>query len=209
MWNLYFLNNEYFLEAGTFNNTKTESEVFCFLNSNNDNCYFSRSDRFYDLSKKVGLIRKAVPEDMNEILRFGYDAWNEDRDMEAFLKSYESSMDHLTGQRYLIENNEEIIMADLNTIRFSRDVVGIASVACKPENRREGWISKLLSAVILLLISENPRMKFLLFSEIEPDFYRRFGFYELPLQNFLPSVAMGRSESGFTMQELAFMNRYF
>ncbi len=147
--------------------------------------------------RRVGLVRTVAPEDEPTVLAFGYDAWGAGRELGAFVASYAHSAHHLRGTRYLLEDDAGAIVADLNTLRFQRGVVGIASVATHPERRREGHASRLLAAVMALVRereqrTEEPTTRFLLFSEVNPALYERLGFrtVEPARQRFAPSVAM-------------------
>lgn len=156
-------------------------------------------------------LRKADPEDIETLLTFGFDAWHEGRDLNTFLNSYATSFNHIYGQRYLLENLEGEIICDVNTLRFSRNVTGLASLATNPKYRKKGFASLLLTAVMSLLRHEAPNTKFLLFSEIDPKFYEKLGFKSLPAnkQHHLPSLAMGHSEDALTDIEMDFARNYF
>lgn len=155
--------------------------------------------------------RKAAPSDISELLSFGYDAWGEGESMSSFIDSYEKDKNHLKGQRYLLETLSGEILANLNTLILSKNVIGIASVATKPAVRRKGHAALLLNAVMELLKIENPNYTFLLFSEVSPSYYERLGFKPLPTshQKFLPSLAMYHGKRELSAEELALMDKYF
>jgi ribosomal protein S18 acetylase RimI-like enzyme len=157
------------------------------------------------------MIRKAAPSDIPELLSFGYDAWGEGESMSSFIESYEKDRNHLRGQRYLIETLSGETLANLNAILLSRNVIGIASVATKPEVRRNGHAARLLNAVMELLKLENPNYTFMLFSEISLSYYQKLGFKALPAsyQKFSPSVAMSNGKRDLTEEELVLMDKYF
>lgn len=161
-------------------------------------------------SKQSYIIRKANPEDFEILLSFGYDAWGESQPLASFISSYQSSLNHLRGQRYLVQTLSGDILANLNTILFSKDLIGIASVATKPSARRMGLASLLLRAVISLLRLENPNYNFLLYSEISPDFYKRLGFTFIdPANQKFLHPAMGLNSRPFRPAELEVLNEYF
>jgi len=161
--------------------------------------------------KPLYLLRKAAPADIPELLSFGYDAWGDGEPMTEFLESYNTDPNHLRGQRYLIEDMGGNILANLNTLLLSKNVIGIASVATKPSMRKKGYAALLLKAVMELLKLENPSYTFLLFSEISPTYYETLGFKPLPAQyqKFLPSVAMSNGNRSLQSDELALMENYF
>ena len=159
----------------------------------------------------VYMIRKAAPDDISELLSFGYDAWGNGKSMPSFLESYNLDQNHLRGQRYLIETLSGEILANLNTLILSKNVIGIASVATKPSMRKKGHAALLIKAVMELLRLENSSYTFMLFSEISPTYYEKLGFTSLPSgnQKFLPSVAMSNGSRDLQSNELALMEHYF
>jgi GNAT superfamily N-acetyltransferase len=156
-------------------------------------------------------LRIALPEELPTLLAFGYDAWGQGRPMQSFIASYDQSRDHLRGTRYLLETLDGELLCDLNALRFGGGAIGIASVATAPEQRRKGYASLLLRAVLALLDLERPGRRFLLFSEVPPAIYERVGFGVLPAehQHHLPAVAMATGSAPLTPAEAALLLTYF
>ena len=148
---------------------------------------------------------------METILAFGFDAWNDGRDLATFLTSYKTYLPHLSGQRYVLETMDSKMVCGVNTLRLGQNVIGLASLATAPQQRKNGYASLILKAVMALLRHENYGTKFLLFSEINPKFYEKMGFEALPeeKQKFLPSLAMGQSHDRFSDHEMNYMANYF
>lgn len=160
---------------------------------------------------EVGRIRTVMPEDEEKILAFGYDAWGAGMSPQDFVASYATDKNHLRGTRYLMELPDGEPVANLNTIRFARGLVGFASLSVNPEHRAQGYGSTVVRAVMELFRSEDPSTRFLLFSEVKPTMYERLGFVRLPdgAQFHLPSVAMITGEEPVTEREVSFFMNYF
>ena len=160
---------------------------------------------------EIGRVRVVAPEEEAMVLAFGHDAWGEGRSIKQFVDEYATDKNHVRGTRYLLEPPRGAPVANVNTLRFSRGVVGIASLSVNPNHRRKGHASTLLRAVMELLRMENPDVRFLLFSEVEPKMYERLGFRRLPNehQHHLPSVAMATGELVLGDREAHFLLDYF
>jgi GNAT superfamily N-acetyltransferase len=161
--------------------------------------------------KRVGSLRVASLEDHAHILGFGFDAWGEGRSLEDFIESYKTDRNHNRGTRYLLELADGELVANVNTLRFGRELIGLASLSVDPTYRRRGYASLLLKAVMELFRQENPLTRFLLFSEVSPEVYAKLGFSQLPssLQFHLPSVAMITGDAGLTDREISCFREYF
>ena len=160
---------------------------------------------------EVGRIRTMMPEDEEHCLAFGYDAWGAGLSVAEFVTSYETNKNHLRGTRYLMELPGGEPVANLNTIRFARGLVGLASLSVNSAYRGQGYGSTVVRAVMELLRSEDPSIRFMLFSEVKPTMYERLGFRRLPdaAQPHLPSVAMITGDAPVTDREESFFREYF
>lgn len=161
-------------------------------------------------------MRVVEREDEPKVLMFGYDAWGRGRAHADFLADYQSrNTNHLRGTRYLLETLDGVPLCNLNTLRFARGVIGIASVATAPEHRRKGHARQLLGAVMELLRfqneGENGDLRFLLFSEVPPRIYESCGFRILPKdhQHWEPSVAMATGTLPLSPRESEALKTYF
>jgi GNAT superfamily N-acetyltransferase len=162
--------------------------------------------------ESVARMRVVQPEDEATVLAFGYDAWGEGKPLSEFLASYEKSRNHLRGTRYLLELLDGTIVCNLNTLRFKRGLLGIASVSTAPAFRGRGYARLLLKAVMeLQKFHEGEDLRFLLFSEVNPEIYESCGFYVLGKehQRFTPSIAMASGSSPLTKEEGEFLKAYF
>lgn len=159
----------------------------------------------------IGGVRVAMPQDEEELLLFGYDSWGESRSQSEFLESALVERNHRRGTRYLLQDLDGGLLSKLGVLRFAPRVVGFYSIATRPDIRGRGHGSRLVRAVMELLRLEEPEMRFLLFSEVDPGMYERLGFRVLPesLQRFRPSLAMATGETALAESEASFLHEYF
>jgi ribosomal protein S18 acetylase RimI-like enzyme len=160
---------------------------------------------------EVGRIRVMMPEDEAVYLAFGHDAWGKGLSVEEFVAAYAHDKHHIRGTRYLLESTDGEPLANLNTIRFARGLVGIASVSVNPQHRGYGHGATLTRGVMEIVRCEDPHVRFMLYSEARPAMYERLGFSRLPeeLQFHLPSVAMMTGKERVTEREVLFFREYF
>ena len=160
---------------------------------------------------RVGAIRVATHEDDAMILPFGHDAWGNGKSVAEFVAEYERDKNHIRGTRYLFEDATGEVLANLNTIRFARGLVGIASLSVHPAHRRKGYGALLVRGVMEVFRQEDAEVRFLLFSEVDPKMYEKLGFIKVPEEGqlHLPSVAMISGCGPITERELSFFREYF
>lgn len=160
---------------------------------------------------EVGCIRVMMPEDEGVYLAFGHDTWGKGLSVEAFVAAYADDKHHIRGTRYLLESSDGEPLANLNTIRFARGLVGIASVSVNPKHRGQGHGSTLTRGVMEITRCEDPDVRFMLYSEVRPAMYERLGFTQLPaeFQFHLPSIAMMTGREPVTEREVSFLREYF
>jgi len=159
----------------------------------------------------VARMRLVQPEDCPAVLAFGYDAWGEGKTLAEFVAGYDHSRNHQRGTRYLLETLAGVPVAGLNTLRFRRGLMGLASVATDPAQRGKGYSALLVRAAMELQRFSHGDLRFLLFSEVPPSVYERHGFHVLPPehQRFLPSVAMATGDTPLSVAEAEFLKAYF
>jgi RimJ/RimL family protein N-acetyltransferase len=160
---------------------------------------------------EVARVRVLMPEDATTFLAFGHDAWGEGRSVSDFIASYSHDKNHLRGTRFLIESPHNEPIGNLNTIRFARRVVGIASISINPIHRGNGYASMLTRAVMELIRSSDPSTRFMLYSEVSPTIYERLGFQRAPehAQFHLPAIAMHTGDTPLNEHEVSFLREYF
>jgi hypothetical protein len=142
-----------------------------------------------DLSNSYGLsfVSSGDPSDREQALSFGFDAWGEGKSMPDFVRSYDGQ----SGTRYQLWANPNLMVAGINVFDFGNGLRGIASVAVKQSERKQGWLNVLMPAIHQILIAEGAQ-RFALFSEVPQSIYEKYGYVRCPnlAQQFLPSVAM-------------------
>lgn len=222
-WTIYrHYKGQHYLGLGTalHSETREAHEVYRCLYENDlagtwirpkemfDGCNDEGARRFAPVAR----MRIVQPDENAIVLRFGHDVWGEGEDVESFITRYDDNPNHQRGTRYLLETFEGTILCNLNTLRFRRGLMGIASVATAPEHRKRGWASLLMRAVMeLMRFQEGGPVDFLLFSEVDPGFYRTFGFKDLPdaQQHHAPSVAMSTGACPLPSDDERFVQQYF
>lgn len=159
----------------------------------------------------VGHLRVAAPEDAAMCLACGYDTWGEGVPFDQYVARYRESKNHLRGIRYLLLGVDGGIIATVNTLRFTRGLIGIAAVAVDPAKRGQGYGSLLVRGVMELFRCEDSQVRFALFSEIDPTMYVRLGFTRAPdaFQFHPPSVAMMTGGGVCTPEDGEVFREYF
>ncbi len=222
MWSIYqHTKGMYYLHVGTaLHSESIESlEVYRTLYDNELGSLWVRPREMFHEEvlpgkkrfTRVGAIRVATHEEDAVILPFGHDAWGGGKSVEEFVTEYQMDHNHIRGTRYLFERTTGEIVANVNTIRFARGLVGLASLLVHPSHRREGYGSLLVRGVMEVFRQEDSEVRFLLFSEVNPKMYEQLGFVKVPevAQLHLPSVAMISGGGPITERELSFFREYF
>ena len=145
-------------------------------------------------------VRKARPEELDEIFKMGFDVWSNDLPLSLYLEVCRNSLKYQQGQWYVLENENDELCSSLITYSLAPHEVGIGSIATLPDLRGRGYSSKLIREV--LTIFESPNVKAIyLYSDIGTTFYKKFGFVPLPekFQTHALSICMVR---GFKMSTL-------
>jgi predicted N-acetyltransferase YhbS len=127
-------------------------------------------------------IRNAAPEELDGIYRMGFDAWGEGSPLDTYLESCRKSRKYREGTWYVLVDGKGTICSSLIRYVLSQDTCGIGSLATPRERRRQGYASRLLTLALARFETEGYGNA-LLFSDIDPEFYRRHGFVGLPPQH--------------------------
>jgi len=159
----------------------------------------------------VGRISRAFPEDEEELATFGYDTWGQQKPVATFVAEDLQSPDTLRGERWFFQTPSGEKASVLNLLRFSRGVLGLASIATSPKHRGKGFAPLLIRTVMELNWVEDATTRFLLFAEARPEMYEKLGFRPLPDsdQHFKPAIAMTTGESALTPVEREVFRSYF
>jgi GNAT superfamily N-acetyltransferase len=224
MWTVYeHRKGRLYLGLGPVRHSETEDSLeryLCLYDTPHGAAWVRPAAMFHDRDADgrarftpLATIRVVMPEDEATVLPFGHDAWGAGKSLAEFVAGYAHSRDHLRGTRYLLESLDGRALAGLNTLRFRRGLVGIASVATAPAERRRGHATRLLAGVLALLRDQDAATRFLLFSEVDPQIYERVGFTRVAdaYQHHLPSIAMATNlaQRPLDADEARYFETYF
>ena len=125
------------------------------------------------------IFRQAQPGERELLFREGYKEWPKNRTYEQYCA--DNAKEDAYGTRFILEDNGEIISSlILLTLKdvAGRKAYGIGSVLTPKPHAGKGYATELLNTC---LRREVPEGAFLfLFSDINPDFYKRLNFRVLP-----------------------------
>lgn len=173
--------------------------------------FHGKADNTEQRFSVVGKVSRAFPEDEEELATFGYDTWGQGKPIATFVSEDLQSRDTLRGERWFFQAPGGEKVSVLNVLRFSRGVIGLASVATHPNHRGKGFASLLLRTVMELLWLEDPATRFLLFAEAGQAMYAKLGFSPLADidQHFKPAIAMATGDNPPTPFERELVRVYF
>ena len=137
--------------------------------------------------------RKADPAEFDQIFMMGNDVWAEGPESE-YLDACRASPKYERGQWYVLESETSELLSSLIIYSFGPDRYGIGSIATPQALRKQGYASILISDVLKLIDEENPGSTIFLYSDIEPKFYKRFDFVQVPpsVQRYKTTTCMIR-----------------
>lgn len=140
------------------------------------------------------LVREARAEELPAVFRLGYDAWGAGKPLDEYLAECSYSRKYRKGRWFALERDGALASALIvyrGEFGLPRHGWGIGSLATAPALRGQG----LASALLRELLAQEAGTSFL-FADISPDFYRGFGFVELPapMQRRPGSMLMARGE---------------
>ena len=126
------------------------------------------------------IFRQALPQEINLIFSEGYKEWSKNRTFEQYCS--DNAKEDVYGTRYVLDVDNEIVSSLI--ILKLKDVVGkkaygIGSVLTPKIYAGQGYATELLKNCIQ---KEKEASFIFLFSDINPEFYKRFNFKILPSQ---------------------------
>lgn len=129
------------------------------------------------------IIRTATLNDMNSVYSMGFDAWGDGLELSTYLLSCNRSEKYKKGTWYILEQDgyllSSVICYTLPSIS-GVSTIGIGSLSTPPDKRRNGFARSLLNAVTTEYYNRFQTRAFILFSDINPDYYKISGFEPLP-----------------------------
>lgn len=132
---------------------------------------------------------------MPTIYTMGYDAWGRGAPLDEHIEKCAGYDKYKTGRWFALKSGDAPVCAllihDAPAYAMPGNTAGIGTFATLPEQRGNGYGSKLIENVLATLKDEGIAAVFL-FSDIDPRFYARFGFTQLPdaLQAHEGSICM-------------------
>lgn len=131
-------------------------------------------------------MRKAEPQELEEIFMMGYDAWGAELPVEMYLDSCMASYKYKQGVFYLLEDNvggliSSCIVYPLSAFGgvVSERAVGLGNLATAAAVRHQGYGTLLLARLMDELEKEGVDA-FFIHSDIHPRIYESLGFSAAP-----------------------------
>jgi predicted N-acetyltransferase YhbS len=126
-------------------------------------------------------IRKAVPSDLDQIYLMGFDVWADGSAEADYLNTCRTSPKYKRGTWYALAEGADLL-SSLIVYELGDNKFGIGSIATPKALRTRGLASKLISGIVEELQIKFPEAVFFLHSDIDPEFYEKFGFTKLPAE---------------------------
>jgi predicted acetyltransferase len=139
--------------------------------------------------------RVAVTSEFDLIYLMGADAWAEGSKTD-YLTTCRTSLKYKNGTWYVLADDIQIF-SSLIVYSLAEGQLGIGSISTPISLRKQGHASQLLSEVIHHIEVGYPGATIFLYSDIEPKFYEKFKFVQLPpiAQRYKTTVCMVRGQN--------------
>lgn len=143
-------------------------------------------------------VREPTASEFDAIYKMGFDVWSDGNTLDEYLYDCRDSVKYRQGRWTVLEKNG-ILVSSLLIHSFGNNIFGIGSIATSPTHRKFGHASKLIEAVLKNLQEQQNAKLIYLYSDINPEFYQRFGFVQLPneQQQYSTSTCMALMLKGF------------
>ncbi|WP_436884000.1 GNAT family N-acetyltransferase [Mammaliicoccus sciuri] len=120
------------------------------------------------------IVQKADNSILNDIYLMGYDTWANNLGKENYLENCRNSTKYKKGVWY-VGYDKDCLVTFLIIYHLDKNTYGIGSVATNPLYRKKGYAHQLIRNIL----KNNPNKVFFLYSDINPNFYRKLGFVEV------------------------------
>lgn len=139
------------------------------------------------------IVREPRTEEFDEVYKMGFDVWADGSSLENYLEGCRTSPKYRQGEWFVLENNGNLL-SSLLVHSFTDNIYGIGSIATNASQRKNGNASILIEKVLDELQNNRNSKVTYLYSDINPEFYERFGFKILPhdLQKYKTTTCMAR-----------------
>ena len=122
--------------------------------------------------------RKANPAEMDQIFLMGIDVWSDGASENDYLNGCRSSAKYKRGVWYIL-TEENKLLSSLIVYDFGDEKFGIGSIATSSFFRKQGYASELIKHIINEIERGHSNRTIFLYSDIQPEFYEKFGFCKL------------------------------
>lgn len=126
----------------------------------------------------------------------GFDVWAEGSSREDYLEGCRASAKYKKGTWFVLSDGSRLL-SSLIVYDFGNQKFGIGSIATPPDFRKRGYASESIQSAISYLEDKVGALTLYLYSDIEPDFYEKFGFVRLQPdgQRYKTTTCMVRSKN--------------
>ncbi len=154
--------------------------------------------------------RKAEREEFDAIFMMGIDAWSSGT-VDEYLTTCYTSQKYKQGCWYVLDAGEGVLVSSLIVYKIDTNTYGIGSIATPKELRNQGHATKLISDVIQDIEQKSPEAIIFIYSDIHPEFYKRFNFIQLSIsaQRYTETTCMVRGKSADFFTDNASTPKYF
>lgn len=140
--------------------------------------------------------RKANQNELDEIFMMGFDVWAEGSEAD-YLVECRTSPKYARGEWYVLEDENGALISSLIVYKLGPDQYGLGSIATPKALRKHGYASKIISDVLEQIEKKSPTATIFLYSDIRPEFYKRFSFNRIPqiAQRYKTTTCMVRGKN--------------
>jgi hypothetical protein len=131
-------------------------------------------------------VRRAKPDEFDEVFLMGYDAWGAGLPVEMYLDSCVASYKYKQGQFYILEDEDGALLSSCIVYPLSafggvvsERAVGVGSLATSAAERHKGYATLFLTMLMTELEREGVDA-FFIHSDIHPRLYENLGFVPAP-----------------------------
>lgn len=145
-------------------------------------------------------LRKLDKSEYPKVYQAGYKEWPKGRTFEQYVK--DNQKEEAYGTRYGYVNSENKLIASLIVLSLTvktangevLPIFGLGSIVVDEQYQGNGYGKAMITECLRLIETDNNHAVFMLYSEINPSYYNKFGFHPLPkkLQKYEAGCCMVR-----------------
>ncbi|MFT8323508.1 MAG: GNAT family N-acetyltransferase [Bacillus sp. (in: firmicutes)] len=148
------------------------------------------------------LLRKIISNEADTVFQMGYKEWAKGRTYEQYVKDNKKEDEYGVRYVYVDKNNNIIgsmivLFIKIQYLNQSLLIHGLGSIVIHRSHQGKNHGTNMLNEFFSTFTAEQKDDIFLLYSDINPQYYHRFHFKELPLklQHKKQSICMVRSNA--------------